>query len=137
MPLILSVTGTFSPLFSIFIREHGLNFINNKNLVQFRFKFERTAGKEARSHWTRRAWSQTLLGPKFPAKNKISRNGRDLIDYANIMRGAVEMGPHWIRNHGYFFKQMVNTNMFLSQLGFCCVYFVFMATNLEDVSYID
>ncbi|CAB3402010.1 unnamed protein product [Caenorhabditis bovis] len=59
-------------------------------------------------------------------------NGRDLIDYANIMRGAVEMGPPWIRRRGYFFKQLVNVNMFISQLGFCCVYFVFMADNLED-----
>ncbi|VDM59459.1 unnamed protein product [Angiostrongylus costaricensis] len=60
------------------------------------------------------------------------RNGRDWIDYANIMRGAVEMGPSWIRHKGYFFKQLVNVNMFASQLGFCCVYFVFMADNLED-----
>ncbi|PAV83049.1 hypothetical protein WR25_02583 [Diploscapter pachys] len=61
-----------------------------------------------------------------------SRNGRDLMDYANIMRGAVEMGPPSLKRHGYFFKQMVNVNMFVSQLGFCCVYFVFMADNLED-----
>ncbi|KJH46463.1 transmembrane amino acid transporter protein [Dictyocaulus viviparus] len=60
------------------------------------------------------------------------RNGRDWIDYANIMRGAIEMGPPWIRHKGYFFKQLVNVNMFVSQLGFCCVYFVFMADNLED-----
>ncbi|GMT19180.1 hypothetical protein PFISCL1PPCAC_10477 [Pristionchus fissidentatus] len=61
-----------------------------------------------------------------------SRNGRDLIDYANIMRGAVELGPEWLRHRGYFFKQLVNVNMFVSQLGFCCVYVVFMADNLED-----
>ncbi|KAJ1346766.1 hypothetical protein KIN20_001665 [Parelaphostrongylus tenuis] len=60
------------------------------------------------------------------------KNGRDWIDYANIMRGAVEAGPPWIRHRGYFFKQLVNVNMFVSQLGFCCVYFVFMADNLED-----
>lgn len=29
-------------------------------------------------------------------------------------------------------RQLVNVNMFISQLGFCCVYFVFMADNLED-----
>ncbi|CAJ0578656.1 unnamed protein product, partial [Mesorhabditis spiculigera] len=61
-----------------------------------------------------------------------SRSGRELVDYANIMRLAVEMGPDWIRNRGYFFKQLVNVNMFIAQLGFCCVYFVFMADNLED-----
>uniref|UniRef100_A0A8R1EJ50 Phosphoglucomutase-2 n=1 Tax=Caenorhabditis japonica TaxID=281687 RepID=A0A8R1EJ50_CAEJA len=70
----------------------------------------------------------------FAAHFVCNRNGRDLIDYANIMRGAVEMGPPWIKRRGYFFKQLVNVNMFISQLGFCCVYFVFMADNLEDAS---
>ena len=51
------------------------------------------------------------------------RNGRELIDYANIMRGAVEAGPSWISGYGYFFKQLVNVKMFIAQLGFCCVCF--------------
>ncbi|VDL86928.1 unnamed protein product [Nippostrongylus brasiliensis] len=68
----------------------------------------------------------------FAAHFVCNRNGRDLIDYANILRGAVEMGPSWIRHKGYFFKQLLNVNMFVSQLGFCCVYLVFMADNLED-----
>uniref|UniRef100_A0AC35TRS9 Aa_trans domain-containing protein n=1 Tax=Rhabditophanes sp. KR3021 TaxID=114890 RepID=A0AC35TRS9_9BILA len=54
------------------------------------------------------------------------------MDYANVMRGAVEMGPSWIRNHGYLAKQLVNVNMFIAQIGFCCVYFVFMADNLKQ-----
>ncbi|KAL6725268.1 hypothetical protein Aduo_007332 [Ancylostoma duodenale] len=54
------------------------------------------------------------------------------LDYANVMRSAVELGPPWIRDHGYFWKQVVNVNMFLAQFGFCCVYFVFMADNLKQ-----
>uniref|UniRef100_A0A1I7XKI3 Aa_trans domain-containing protein n=1 Tax=Heterorhabditis bacteriophora TaxID=37862 RepID=A0A1I7XKI3_HETBA len=74
------------------------------------------------------------------------------MDYANVMRSAVEIGPPWIRDHGYFwktmklngvnrigyleeyanFRQAVNVNMFVAQLGFCCVYFVFMADNLKQ-----
>ncbi|PAV90411.1 hypothetical protein WR25_17050 isoform C [Diploscapter pachys] len=54
------------------------------------------------------------------------------MDYANVMRSAVELGPEWIRHRGYFWKQMVNFNMFTAQLGFCCVYFVFMADNLKQ-----
>jgi proton-coupled amino acid transporter len=68
----------------------------------------------------------------FAAHFVCKRNGRELIDYANIMRGAVEAGPTWISNRGYFFKQVVNVNVFIAQLGFCCVYFVFMADNLQD-----
>ncbi|VDK83444.1 unnamed protein product [Litomosoides sigmodontis] len=60
------------------------------------------------------------------------RNGRDVIDYANVMRSAVESGPTWISIYGYFFKQLLNVNMFCAQLGFCCVYFVFMADNLQS-----
>ncbi|KAI6224790.1 Aa-trans domain-containing protein [Aphelenchoides besseyi] len=61
-----------------------------------------------------------------------AKNGQRTIDYANIMRGAVESGPPWIRRYGYAFKYAVNVNIFLGQLGCCCVYFVFMADNLQD-----
>ncbi|KAI6239697.1 Aa-trans domain-containing protein [Aphelenchoides fujianensis] len=61
-----------------------------------------------------------------------AKTGQRTIDYANIMRGAVESGPPWIRRHGYFFKQLVNVNIFLGQLGCCSIYFVFMADNLQD-----
>ncbi|KAK6012842.1 proton-coupled amino acid transporter 1 domain protein [Ostertagia ostertagi] len=54
------------------------------------------------------------------------------LDYANVMRSAVEIGPPWIRDRGYFWKQVVNVNMFMAQFGFCCVYFVFMADNLKQ-----
>lgn len=64
----------------------------------------------------------------------LFRNGREFIDFANIMRGAVEAGPPRIARYGYVAKQLVNVNMFIAQLGFCCVYFVFMADNLQDVS---
>jgi len=60
------------------------------------------------------------------------RRNLEAIDYANVMRYSVECGPLWIKNRGYFFKQLVNVNMFLCQLGFCCVYFVFMSANLQD-----
>ncbi|KAI6176670.1 Amino acid transporter, transmembrane family-containing protein [Aphelenchoides bicaudatus] len=68
----------------------------------------------------------------FAAHDVCRKTGREFVDYANIMKTAVEHGPPWIRNKGYFFKQLVNSNVFLAQLGFCCVYFVFMADNLED-----
>ncbi|CAJ0581006.1 unnamed protein product, partial [Mesorhabditis spiculigera] len=72
--------------------------------------------------------------------------GQTRMDYANVMRSAVEIGPPSVRGWGYFAKvtkyesgdlnaflrQCVNINMFVAQLGFCCVYFVFMADNLKQ-----
>uniref|UniRef100_A0A0K0FV04 Aa_trans domain-containing protein n=1 Tax=Strongyloides venezuelensis TaxID=75913 RepID=A0A0K0FV04_STRVS len=58
--------------------------------------------------------------------------GLQKIDYANVMRATVELGPSWIRRRGYAAKQLVNANMFIAQIGFCCVYFVFMADNLKQ-----
>ncbi|VDN07091.1 unnamed protein product [Thelazia callipaeda] len=68
----------------------------------------------------------------YAAHYVCRRSGREVIDYANVMRSAVENGPAWISGYGYFFKQLLNVNMFCAQLGFCCVYFVFMAENLHS-----
>ena len=32
-------------------------------------------------------------------------------------------------------RQLVNVNVFIAQLGFCCVYFVFISDNLQDVRF--
>uniref|UniRef100_F1L1T1 Proton-coupled amino acid transporter 4 n=1 Tax=Ascaris suum TaxID=6253 RepID=F1L1T1_ASCSU len=60
------------------------------------------------------------------------RKAQVKMDYANVMRTAVEIGPHWMRKHGYLAKQIVNFNMFVAQFGFCCVYLVFMADNIKQ-----
>ncbi|CEF68572.1 Amino acid transporter, transmembrane family-containing protein [Strongyloides ratti] len=66
------------------------------------------------------------------AKFVCTIKGLQKIDYANVMRTAVELGPNWIKHRGYAAKQLVNINMFIAQIGFCCVYFVFMADNLKQ-----
>uniref|UniRef100_A0A914WMU9 Amino acid transporter transmembrane domain-containing protein n=1 Tax=Plectus sambesii TaxID=2011161 RepID=A0A914WMU9_9BILA len=68
----------------------------------------------------------------YAANYVCSRNERETVDYANVMRAAVESGPPWLNTHGYAAKQLVNATMFIAQLGFCCVYFVFMADNLKQ-----
>uniref|UniRef100_A0A0N5BWC5 Aa_trans domain-containing protein n=1 Tax=Strongyloides papillosus TaxID=174720 RepID=A0A0N5BWC5_STREA len=68
----------------------------------------------------------------YAAHYICARDGKETIDFANVMRSAVESGPEWIRHKGYFAKQLVNVSMFIAQLGFCCVYFVFMADNIKD-----
>lgn len=54
------------------------------------------------------------------------------MDYANVMRTALEYGPDCFQPYCYFGKQLVNSSMFFAQLGFCTVYFVFMADNLKQ-----
>uniref|UniRef100_A0A915D8Y8 Amino acid transporter transmembrane domain-containing protein n=1 Tax=Ditylenchus dipsaci TaxID=166011 RepID=A0A915D8Y8_9BILA len=68
----------------------------------------------------------------YSAQYLSKRKGQETMDYANVMRNAVEFGPSWICKHGYFAKQLVNTIMFTAQLGFCSIYFVFMADNLKE-----
>ncbi|KAI6187840.1 Amino acid transporter, transmembrane family-containing protein [Aphelenchoides besseyi] len=67
----------------------------------------------------------------YSARYLCIKKGVDRMDYANVMRSAVESGPEWIRSYDSF-RNLVNGNMFVAQLGFCCVYFVFMADNLKQ-----
>lgn len=51
--------------------------------------------------------------------------------------GTVEMcfatGPLGLRKYSTFMRKMVNIFLCITQLGFCCVYFVFISTNMKQV----
>ncbi|KZC12087.1 PREDICTED: proton-coupled amino acid transporter 1 isoform X2 [Dufourea novaeangliae] len=51
--------------------------------------------------------------------------------------GTVEMcfatGPLALRKYSVFMRKVVNVFLCITQLGFCCVYFVFIATNMKQV----
>ncbi|XP_068974164.1 proton-coupled amino acid transporter-like protein CG1139 isoform X2 [Bombus flavifrons] len=51
--------------------------------------------------------------------------------------GTVELcfatGPLALRKYSVFMRQMVNVFLCITQLGFCCVYFVFIAKNMKQV----
>ncbi|XP_029047256.2 proton-coupled amino acid transporter 2-like isoform X2 [Osmia bicornis bicornis] len=51
--------------------------------------------------------------------------------------GTVELcfatGPLALRKYSVFMRQLVNVFLCITQLGFCCVYFVFIATNMKQV----
>ena len=56
------------------------------------------------------------------------------IDYAGALNLAVRHGSiKWIQPYHRFAQKMVNLFIFITQFGFCCVYFVFMAENLRQV----
>ncbi|XP_019886860.2 proton-coupled amino acid transporter 1 isoform X2 [Ooceraea biroi] len=51
--------------------------------------------------------------------------------------GTVEMcfatGPLRLRKYSIFMRKLVNVFLCITQLGFCCVYFVFISTNMKQV----
>ncbi|KAF3424300.1 hypothetical protein E2986_06649 [Frieseomelitta varia] len=51
--------------------------------------------------------------------------------------GTVELcfatGPLALRKYSVFMRQLVNVFLCITQLGFCCVYFVFIAKNMKQV----
>ena len=56
------------------------------------------------------------------------------LDYAGVVEYAVRFGAvRWLQKFHKPFRHAVNIFIFITQLGFCCVYFVFMAENLVQI----
>ncbi|XP_067900019.1 proton-coupled amino acid transporter 1 isoform X2 [Heterodontus francisci] len=56
------------------------------------------------------------------------------LDYGNVVMCSLEECPNlWLRKHSYFGRLLVEFFLILTQLGFCCVYFVFLADNIKQV----
>ncbi|XP_068632396.1 proton-coupled amino acid transporter-like protein pathetic [Battus philenor] len=60
------------------------------------------------------------------------RNQRPAMSFAEVVEEAFAMGPVSLRSYSKKMKNMVNIFLVITQLGFCCVYFLFVATNLQD-----
>ena len=59
------------------------------------------------------------------------------MDYSTVMKNSVKHGPvKWLRKHSRIASRLVDIFLMITQLGFCCVYFVFMAENLRAVNYV-
>lgn len=54
-------------------------------------------------------------------------------DFAETVELCVANGPPKIRNYSAFIRLVVNIFICVTQIGFCCVYCVFLATNLRQV----
>ncbi|XP_029439890.1 proton-coupled amino acid transporter 1-like isoform X2 [Rhinatrema bivittatum] len=56
------------------------------------------------------------------------------LDYGDTVECALEATPSaWLRSHSIWGRWLVGFFLILTQLGFCCVYFVFLADNLKQV----
>lgn len=55
------------------------------------------------------------------------------LSFPEVCYGAFETGPIGLRKYSLKARQIVNIFLCITQLGFCCVYFVFVAVNLQEV----
>ncbi|CAM4587400.1 unnamed protein product [Eretmochelys imbricata] len=59
---------------------------------------------------------------------------RPFVDYGDAVMYGLEASPSaWLRTHAIWGRYIVGFFLILTQLGFCCVYFVFLADNLKQV----
>lgn len=57
-------------------------------------------------------------------------------DFAETVELCFQHGPTKLQKYSIFIKHLVNMFLCLTQLGFCCVYIVFIATNCKQVSFL-
>ncbi|XP_050442267.1 proton-coupled amino acid transporter-like protein CG1139 isoform X2 [Adelges cooleyi] len=55
------------------------------------------------------------------------------LSFPDAAEMAFEYGPSKLQKYSKIANKIVNTFLVLTQLGFCCVYFLFVATNLQEV----
>ncbi|XP_040170575.1 proton-coupled amino acid transporter-like protein CG1139 isoform X1 [Anopheles arabiensis] len=55
------------------------------------------------------------------------------LSFADVCQRAFESGPIGLRRYSKLATNLINMFLVITQLGFCCVYFVFVAANLREV----
>ncbi|NXN28014.1 S36A1 protein, partial [Nycticryphes semicollaris] len=59
---------------------------------------------------------------------------KQFLDYGGTVVYGLESTPSaWLRRHAVWGRRVVGLFLIVTQLGFCCVYFVFLADNLKQV----
>ncbi|XP_069825209.1 proton-coupled amino acid transporter 1-like [Dendropsophus ebraccatus] len=68
------------------------------------------------------------------ASHICQRNQCPFVDYGDAVMYSLESSPsQWLRTHAAWGRRIVSFFLILTQLGFCCVYFVFLADNIKQV----
>ncbi|PKU31644.1 proton-coupled amino acid transporter hypothetical protein [Limosa lapponica baueri] len=58
---------------------------------------------------------------------------KQFVDYGGAVVHGLESTPSaWLRTHAIWGRRVVGLFLIITQLGFCCVYFVFLADNLRQ-----
>ncbi|KAG9272505.1 proton-coupled amino acid transporter 1 [Astyanax mexicanus] len=58
--------------------------------------------------------------------------GQPFLTYGDAVEYGME-NVSWLRNHSRWGRRLVNIFLIITQLGFCCVYFVFLSDNIKQV----
>ncbi|KAL6423468.1 hypothetical protein ACFW04_010213 [Cataglyphis niger] len=60
-------------------------------------------------------------------------NDADTSGFAGTVEMCFATGPLGLRKYSILMRKLVNIFLCITQLGFCCVYFVFISTNMKQV----
>ncbi|KAL7740925.1 hypothetical protein ACLKA6_014085 [Drosophila palustris] len=55
------------------------------------------------------------------------------LNFSEVAFCSFETGPLGLRRYSHLARRVVTTFLFITQIGFCCVYFLFVALNVKDV----
>uniref|UniRef100_A0A7G3AHH4 ethanolamine kinase n=1 Tax=Lutzomyia longipalpis TaxID=7200 RepID=A0A7G3AHH4_LUTLO len=66
-------------------------------------------------------------------KMRTKTNSDEYPDFARTVELCFENGPPRLRQWSRTMRIIVNVFLCVTQLGFCCVYFVFVSTNLQQI----
>ncbi|XP_012596353.1 proton-coupled amino acid transporter 2 [Microcebus murinus] len=69
------------------------------------------------------------------AQRFCQRLNKPFLDYGDTVMHGLEASPStWLQNHAHWGRRIVSFFLIVTQLGFCCVYIVFLADNLKQVA---
>ncbi|XP_021190190.1 proton-coupled amino acid transporter-like protein pathetic [Helicoverpa armigera] len=60
------------------------------------------------------------------------RSQKPALGFSEVVEDSFALGPISVRPYAKTMKNIVSVFLVITQLGFCCVYFLFVATNLQD-----
>ncbi|XP_072390234.1 proton-coupled amino acid transporter-like protein acs isoform X1 [Diabrotica undecimpunctata] len=55
------------------------------------------------------------------------------LSFSEVVENSFKTGPEFLQKYSSLAKSLINIFLCITQLGFCCVYFVFVAVNLHDI----
>ncbi|KAM7354296.1 proton-coupled amino acid transporter-like protein acs isoform 2-T2 [Cochliomyia hominivorax] len=55
------------------------------------------------------------------------------LNFSDVGYWCFETGPSSLRRYGSLARRVITTFLFVTQMGFCCVYFLFVALNIKEV----